>query len=652
MRIPELIAGNEGIPSLYDTNTRPYGPVMGKHRKRTLLAYGILCFAGLLPSLLHWLTPLELSPRLIAFGYGLVVPGGGFLALGTLHGIFHGLLVTGIFLLAGLETYFLFGDLVLPSLIWIFGALGGLYAGPALPVWGPLCSLAVAVLILGFCKYKIHKIIVYFRASRDMRLRTIDGSVKKLETVCSKEVEPEERELSPDALRASRYLYDLCLSGQGLRYFDHMLLPSLAGLYYQFSYVGYSLMTLQCKYTPNFHGYLSEAQRFLIESYTLPRICAYWKWEALAAYGRWQPDPVIRGNVMLAGWAFALIAGYEANTGDLRYAQEGALRFKPFYRRNKTYDHSTTDIIESFEHQFATEPGGLIPCEPRMQFPICNSYAMVAMMAYDRFHHTNHTEKIYNRFIDSIKQDFCEMNGDIAMQRFQLTGLRVTRVMTARGSSFGNSVIAQAYNPIYPGLARRCYAIVRDEILEIRDGIAYLRGVPWEKMMDMGTQVFSPGAAISSMEIIALEFGDYEMAAALRQAEEKYLIPSKLRFKYKDVSVCGMANFAAARWNRKDDWKDTILKGPPAAAYSGPLLEGCSYPDVLVAKAFSHGEDLELVLYNGTEKKDQTIRLERLQKERTYKVLETGQKIRAGLDGRAALDCRLEGRTPVTLIPA
>ncbi|MDR3174575.1 MAG: hypothetical protein LBU19_10025, partial [Treponema sp.] len=191
-----------------------------------------------------------------------------------------------------------------------------------------------------------------------------------------------------------------------------------------------------------------------------------------------------------------------------------------------------------------------------------------------------------------------------------------------------------------------------DELLEIREGIAYLKGVPWEKMLDMGTQAFSPGAAISSMEIIALEFGDYEMAAALKRAEEKYLIPSKLRFKYKNVSVCGMANFAAARWTRKDDWRDTIIKGPPAAAYSGPLLEACSYPDVLVAKAFSHGEDLELVLYNGTEKKEQTIRLERLQKERVYNILETGQKIRADADGKAHLECRLEGRTPITLIPA
>jgi hypothetical protein len=120
--LSELIAKYNRIPSLDETNTQPYGPVMGKHRRRTLCIYGLLCFIGLLPSLLNWFTPLEIPSKLIASGAGLLVPGGGFLAQGTFHGIFHGFLVLGIFMLAGLETYFLFGDLVLPTLIWLFGS--------------------------------------------------------------------------------------------------------------------------------------------------------------------------------------------------------------------------------------------------------------------------------------------------------------------------------------------------------------------------------------------------------------------------------------------------------------------------------------------------------------------------------------------------
>ncbi|MDR2608669.1 MAG: hypothetical protein LBC57_09785 [Treponema sp.] len=652
--LSELIAKYNRIPSLDETNTQPYGPVMGKHRRRTLCIYGLLCIIGLLPALLSWFTPLEIPPKLIASGAGLLVPGGGFLAQGTFHGIFHGLLVLGIFMLAGLETYFLFGDLVLPTLIWLFGIWGGTQVSGSIPAWGPLISVAAAAIPVAYCRIKIHGMIVHFKTVREQRLKTIDASIQRVEALCSKAPESEERELTQEALQASRYLYDLCLSGQGLRYFDNMLFPSLSGLYYQFSNVGYSLMTLQCKYLPNFHGYLDEAQRFLIESYTLPRICAYWKWEALAGYGRWQPDPVIRGNIMLAGWAYALIAGYEANTGDMRYDRPEGLRFRPFKHLNKTYGHSTSEIIESFERQLLTEPATLIPCEPRLQFPICNSYAIVAMMSYDRIHHTNHTERIYEKFINAIREEFCEMNGDMAIQRFQLTGLRVARMMSARGSSFGNMIIAQAYNPIYPGLARRCYSIVRDELVTIgEDGLAYFKGgIPWDKMLDMGTQTYSPGSAIGGLEIAAQEFGDYELVEALRKTEEKYLIPSRLRFKFKGVSVCGMTGLAASRWNRKNDWQDTILKGPPEAAYTGPALTGCSYPEVLVAKAFSHGEDLELVLYNGTENKNQTIGIERLQKDRIYTVKETGLKIRSDTAGKASIDCNLDGRTQLTLIPA
>jgi hypothetical protein len=653
--ISDLIEKNEKIPTLFETNTLPYGPEMNARRKVFLKFFILLWTIGLIPSLINWFTSLDVPPVLTATGLGFLIPGGGFLALGTVHGIIVGLLIFGAFYLAGLETYFLFGDFILPTALWLLGASGGLLAGKNPPLWeplGPLVTIGFTAVVTCYFSLRVRGIISFLKNSRRKRLATFEESINRVESKLSREIESDERELSEESVRASRYLYDLCLSGQGWRYFDRMYLPSLAGLYYQFSYVGYQFMTLQCKYMPNFHGYLSEAQRFLIESYTKPRICQYWKWLSLAGYQTWNPDPAKHGNVMLTGWAFALIAGYEANTGDLRYSEPGALKFKPWYHFDKTYDHSTTEIIESFEHQFATEPSTLIPCEPRLQFPVCNSYAMAAMLVYDRFHHTNHTEKIYDKFIRALSEEFVEMNGDVAMKRYQLTGMRIDRMMNPIGSTFGNVAIAQAYNPIYPGLAKRSYAFVRDEMLEIRDGVACLKGIDWNKMLDMGTQTYNPGGVIAMLLINALEFGDYEMAEALRNTEKKFLVPSKLRFKYKGVSVVGMATLAAARWSRKDEWKDTILKGPPAAAYTGPLLADCSYPGVLVAKAFSHGKDLEMVLYNGTEKKEQKLSLERLDKDRFYLVRETGQKIHADSQGKAVLDCMLDGRTPVTLIPA
>jgi hypothetical protein len=167
----------------------------------------------------------------------------------------------------------------------------------------------------------------------------------------------------------------------------------------------------------------------------------------------------------------------------------------------------------------------------------------------------------------------------------------------------------------------------------------------------MGTHVFSPGLLISLLELTALEFGDYEMANALVETEKKYLTMSRKRFKYKDVSVCGMANLAAARWNRKNDWYDTILKGPPPTAYTGPLLGSCSYPDVLVAKAYSNEDNLELVLYNGTENQKADIVIERLQKNTKYRIKETRTEFISDSFGKVALSCVINGRTALSIVP-
>ncbi|MDR1899825.1 MAG: hypothetical protein LBQ55_07460 [Treponema sp.] len=650
--VPDFISKREKVPSLDETCTKTYGPVMTKIRRRTLAVYFSLCVIGLLPAFLGSFTSLKIPAKLIAVGCGLLVPGGGFIAAGNHHSIVLGMVTIILFFTVGFKTLDMFGDLIVSLLLWLAGGIGGLAANEATPRWAPLYAAAAAVVVWGYWNFRVHKLLAHLKRSRKQRLGRFDAMVQRVNAAGNAAPEPETRELSREAVTASRYLYDLCLEGEGYKNFDKLFFPSLSAYRYQLAYVGYALMTLQCGYTPNFHGYLNEAQRFLIEGYTRPETCGYWKWESLAGYWRWNPDPVIRGNVMLSGWASALIAGYGANTGDLRYEQDRALRFKPFKNSDKTYDHTISSIIESFEKQIQREPAALISCEPQMQFPICNAYALLGMLAYDRAHHTGHAKGIYEKFINSLMQDFCELNGDVVTRRYQLTGLRFTPKTALMGGSFGNIAIAQAYNPIYPGLAKRSYAIVRDELLYIEDGLAYMRDLPWEKVIDMGTGIYSPGSLLSLLEVLALEFGDYEMAGALVAVEGKFLVPSKRRFKFKDVSVCGMANLAAARWNRKNDWFDTILKGPPAAAFSGPLLNGCLYPHVLVAKAFSHGDDLELVLYNGTDEKRQRIQIERLRENKPYLIRETGHVFTADGEGKAGLDCDLDGRTQLTIVPA
>jgi hypothetical protein len=82
------------------------------------------------------------------------------------------------------------------------------------------------------------------------------------------------------------------------------------------------------------------------------------------------------------------------------------------------------------------------------------------------------------------------------------------------------------------------------------------------------------------------------------------------------------------------------------------VLVGVAYPEVLVARAFSHGDDLELVLYPSSRLARPTLTVKRLQPHRRYEV--TGAQtstIVADETGRAELDVDLRGRTAITLRP-
>ncbi len=104
---------------------------------------------------------------------------------------------------------------------------------------------------------------------------------------------------------------------------------------------------------------------------------------------------------------------------------------------------------------------------------------------------------------------------------------------------------------------------------------------------------------------------------------------------------------------QRDDYRLLVTQGPAASTRSGPILTDASYPDVLVARAFSHGEDLELTLYPGKSAGPQTIKVERLQRNRRYLV--TGaiaDAIVADANGAASFAVNLNGRSAVRLTPA
>jgi hypothetical protein len=647
----ELVLRKARIPSLEETNTKTYGGGIKKIHDRTLWIFGAGCFIGLLLWGLGNFSPLPIPQKIIALACGFFVPGGGFLATGHIVCMITGAALTVLFFTLGFKALDMFGNTVVCVLIWVVGGLGGLFAeGPPL-LWAPLPAMGAALVTWIYWAWQTHKVFRFLRASRTERRSSAAPMIADMEGIYRQAEVSEERELDREGVEASQYIFDLCLGGKGLADFDQLFFPSLSALRYQLANLGNALQIMQCKYTPNFHGYLNRAQRFLIEGFTHPDTCGYWKYENLGGYWRWNPDPIRRANVMLSGWAAPTIISYAANTGDDRYERPGAVKFQPQKNGGRTYDYSAGDFVQLFVDQIRTMPLALIPCEPFLQFPICNSYAIHGLLIYDRYHKTHYTEEIYERFSESMEQNFTDMNGDMIMRRNQLTGMRFTPKNALMGGVVSN-FMSYCYHPIMPGYARRSFALLRGEALELKDGIAYLRGVKWEDMVDMGTGAKTPAGMVGQLEQLCLEFGDYEMARGFREARHRYMVKSNNRFKYQYASVNSMATIIAALWSQKNDWYDTVLKGPPPAAFTGPVLEECSYPDVLVAKAISHGDDLALVLYNGTAEASQKLTLGRLRRGGRYHIKETGQYFDADAEGSAGITVNLDNRTSLTIVPA
>ena len=121
--------------------------------------------------------------------------------------------------------------------------------------------------------------------------------------------------------------------------------------------------------------------------------------------------------------------------------------------------------------------------------------------------------------------------------------------------------------------------------------------------------------------------------------------------KNKGLSTVAQGTALRARLIQYQDWRKMMTQGPATTALSGPLLTEASFPQVLVAKAFSHdGVGLDLVLYNGAESGDFELGLERLVPGKLYKF-STGESVVASQEGRAKVLVRVDGRTQIIVVP-
>ncbi|MCB1746492.1 MAG: hypothetical protein KDK06_04905 [Gammaproteobacteria bacterium] len=625
------------------------GPVTAARRRRNALVYAGVAMLALAPTL------FGAAPGWQAAGFGLLLPGAGFLAWGGAWVLL--LPFTLVLFWLACVAWFWAGNIVAPLGVWLgAAAVAGAWAGPT--VWAPAVWLApaAAVAVGGALYLRGARQRAADRERYAARQAFYAESRAEVEQRVTPELARGARELSPEQLGALRYVFERALQPVG-EYAGYTIIDQFqpAALRYQINHLGYALAISQTHYTPSFSGYLDQAQRNLIETYLDPKVWSYWVLESMWGHFNFSNfDPARKDNVMLTGYLGLQVNGYMLASGDRRYGEPGSLTFR--LNEHTAYRHDAHTIAGSVLANFERSDFCLFPCEPNWIYPVCNMYGLGSVAAHDAVFGRHDAARVLPRWMAQLEREFVDEKGSIVGLRSYLTG-------HALGIFNGEAGFAFFANVFSPALARRLWAVGRRElgfcVAPDAEGRPRLT-IPREAMsfldtIDVGH--YKPGMlfAYAAVAICGREFGDHELAdAAIRSMDQDCgRVEEDGVIYYKTAS--GMANAWAveAKLLGTGGFRNTFVKGPAATALRGPRLAEATYPEVLVARAVSDGEDLELVLYPGRASGTQTLGFDRLQPGRRYRVEGIAEgDLAADAQGRAHLDIALEGRTALRLVPA
>lgn len=207
-----------------------------------------------------------------------------------------------------------------------------------------------------------------------------------------------------------------------------------------------------------------------------------------------------------------------------------------------------------------------------------------------------------------------------------------------------------------PHLAHRNWAMIRKEFLTYdQNGNLTVNGLKGADKMDPGNYKAGEGPLRAFIAATAAEFGDEKVRKeALEQMDEKYFPVETTKsgsLRNKGLSSTTQVIALMARILKCRDLANATLHGPSHNVLTGPLLSDAPFPDVLVAKAYSHtGKDLDLVLYNGKERGTFTLGLQRLAPGKSYS-LSTGGSLVADVEGKASVKVAINGRTQIIMTP-
>jgi len=614
------------------------GPVTAARQRRTALIYATMCVAGLLPLF------TGMSAGWQAGGLGLWFPGAGFLAVGGWAILLFPATVA-LFALA-LFAWFGAGMVVAPLFVWIGAALAAAsMAGDQIATASPYATAALIAVGSGYVYDRARRLKKAALAKLEERNRYLPNTIVEVVERATAAPAAAGRELSADDLAALRYALDRALQPIGeLGGFDRVDQFQTSALRYQINHLGYALALAQCHYTPSFHGYLSLAQRNLIEQYLQKSIWSYWIYES--AWGHLNltnPNPASKDNIMLTGWFGLHVGMYTSASGDRRYAEPGSLTFRR--NRRRAFHHDLHSLERSVLQNFQDSEFCLYPCEPNWIYPICNHYGMTSLVLYDRLFGTSYAKFNLDRWLENLDREFTDDSGSVIGLRSALTGIRFPFPAAEAGfADFTNCFASER--------ARRMWAIARHDLEPLlkKDEQGQLRIFLPGGGFDFGNYRQGWAGVYATFLNAAREFGDAEIADAAQRSLD---VGCGRRddggiLRYAKASNLSNAFAVRGRIARRDDFRNAVTQGPPAAVFKGPILAEAKYPDVLVARARSQGDDLDLVLYPGAQPGPQKVRFERLRPGGTYALTGASENaVRADENGAASIEVDLRGRTAV-----
>lgn len=620
------------------------GPVTEARRRRVAVVYGLVFAAGL--------ALLQPSAAMSAFGLGLMAPGAGFLlfaAGGFMHVALH--VALALATLAGfafaLVMWFGAGNVLAPLFVWLGSALAA--AAMRHHATWPLAKTLVPAGVIALLVVQAIAARLQFRASR-ARGRARNRYLETSQPVSSQPPTAAD-ELSANDLAAMRFLFDRALQPidafNGYSWIEQFQTSSMR---YQLMMTSYVLSLTQAARLPAFRGYLSTAQRNLIEKTKRYEVWNYWKVENAWGNLRWNGDPMApytHDNVMYSGWLAAMIGMYASNTGDDRYDAPGSITLRE--PSGATYVYDWPGVVRIVADNFARSAFTLFACEPNWIYPLCNTYAGIGVRIYDRLRGTDQWARIEADYRRGLAEEFTQADGRLVVIRSSLTGLSIpalSSVMTDAG-------VAVFQHALLPDVARRTWEIIRHDLLELRGDALEIR-YHGSDFLDVGNYAFSRAGTLACVASLAAEMGDVEVArAALALLDAKH--PPLLEqgtLRHPGLSVNTHLLAFAARVNRANGMHDLVVKGLPEPHRRGPVLEHAEYPYVLVAAAVSDGAALDLVLHPGVALGRRVLGLAQLVPGRRYRcegALES--EIVADADGCARVHVELDGRRALRAVP-